>query len=295
MRFKKTKGDLIFSFCVILLTSIIVLITLYPFIYVISMSISDPYRAARGEVYLFPKGFSWMAMQKVLKDKTLYTYFYNTIWYTVIGTLSGVLFTCVSAYPLSRKEFKYRNFMMKYITITMFFSGGLIPTYVVITKFLKLYGSRLAIILPALTSAWYIIVTRSFFLTLPSEIVESARIDGASEYRIFFQLILPVSKPILAVLSLYMSVSHWNSYMPAMLYLGKQELHPLSIYLRTVVIQSSLGTLDDSAGSITAQGLLSMLQVKYAVVTIATLPMLLFFPFLSKNLEKGLLIGAVKG
>jgi len=294
--YHKTLGDRIFDLIVYLFAVLVIIVTLYPLIYTISMSISDPAMAARGKVWLLPIGFDLTAIKTVLNDNGVLRYYYNTLWYTVVGTVLGVLVTCLGAYPLSRKEFRHRNIFMKMITFTMFFGGGLIPTYIVVSSYLKLYNSRWALILPALTAAWYIIVARSFFESLPDEIIESARIDGASEYRIFAQLVMPLSKPILAVLALYFAVGHWNSYFPALLYLGKKELQPLALYVRSVVIQSSLGDMNTAVSTLlNPESLLSTLQIKYAVVVVSIVPMLLIYPFLSKNLEKGLMIGAVKG
>lgn len=185
MVFRKTLGDRVFDLIIWFFVVAVLIITLYPLIYVISMAISDPYAAARGEVWLFPKGIDFSAMKTVLNDSDLFTYYYNSIWYAVVGTVTGIITTSLAAYPLSRPEFKLRGPIMKFIMFTMFFSGGTIPTYLVVAKHLHLYNNRLALILPVLTSAWYITVARSFFESLPGEIVESARIDGASEYRIF--------------------------------------------------------------------------------------------------------------
>ena len=295
MQYKKTAGDRAFDLLIAFFILFVAAITLYPLIYVISMAISDPLRAARGEVFLLPKVFSLEAIQTVLSDSNVVTYYYNTLWYTVVGTALGVIVTCLAAYPLSRPEFHARNVLMKLITFTMFFSGGLIPTYIVVTLFLHLYNSRWSIILPSLTAAWYVIVARSYFQTIPEEILESARLDGASEFRIFGQLALPLSKPILAVLALYFAVGYWNSYFPALLYLGKKELQPLAVYVRTVVINSSYSNVTNLASQVNAEALLSMLQLKYAVIVVSILPMLLIYPFVSKYLEKGLMIGAVKG
>ncbi|MCQ2419553.1 MAG: carbohydrate ABC transporter permease [Clostridia bacterium] len=292
---KKTTGDRIFDFFIYLFVAIIIIVTLYPLIYTFSMSISDPTEAARGHVWLLPKGFNLAAVRTVLSDSDLITYYYNTFWFTIVGTVLGIITTSLCAYPLSRPEFGKRSLIMKFVLITMFFSGGLIPTYIVVAKFLGLFNSRWAIILPGLTTAWYVVVARSFFEGLPGEIVESARIDGASEYRIFAQLIMPLSKPVLAVLALYFAVGYWNGYFNAMLYLGKKELQPLAMYVRSVVIQSSVSALADAAVDIDATTLLSTLQIKYAVIVISVLPMLCVYPFLSKNLEKGLMIGSVKG
>lgn len=294
--YKKTAGDRLFDLIIALFVCLVIVITLYPLIYVFSMAISDPIRAARGEVYLLPKGFDLTAINKVLEDETILTYYYNTLWYTVVGTLLGIVTTALAAYPLARREFQYRHIVMKFISFTMFFGGGLIPTYMVVAKFLNLYNTRWAIILPGLTSAWNIIVARTYFQSLPEEIIESARLDGASEYRIFGQLVMPLSKPILGVLALYYAVGYWNNYFNPMIYLGKKELQPLSLYIRSVMMQNTIESMAGTPLAIDVKGaaLLSALQIKYAVIVIAVLPMLLIYPLISKNLEKGLMVGAVK-
>lgn len=296
MRYKKTVTDWIFDVFIGMFVVFVVAVTLYPLIYIFSMSISDPIAAARGQVFLLPKGFDLTAIKKVLADESIWTYYYNTLWYTVVGTVIGVITTCLAGYPLSRKEFRYRNFFMKFIMVTMFFGGGLIPSYIVIAKFLNLYNTRWSIILPGLTSAWYIIVARTYFQSLPEEIIESARLDGASEFRIFGQLVVPLSKPIVGVLALYYAVGYWNSYFSAMIYLSKKELQPLALYIKSVVIQNSLESLagTPSGGNIIVENLLSALQLKYAVIVVSVLPMLLIYPLISGNLEKGLMVGAVK-
>lgn len=296
VKYKKTLGDWIFDLFILLFVVFVVTVTLYPLIYIFSMAISDPIAAARGQVFLFPKGFDLTAIKKVLSDESIWTYYYNTLWYTVVGTVLGVFTTCLAGYPLSRKEFRFRGIFMKMILVTMFFGGGLIPSYIVIAKFLNLYNTRWSIVLPGLTSAWYIIVARTYFESLPEEIVESARIDGASEFRIFGQLILPLSKPILGVLSLYYAVGYWNSYFSAMIYLSKKELQPLALYIKSVVIQNSLEGLAGAttAVSMKASAMLSALQLKYAVIVVSVVPMLLIYPLISGNLEKGLMVGAVK-
>lgn len=296
MRYKKTVTDWIFDVFIGMFIVFVVTVTLYPLIYIFSMSISDPIAAARGQVFLLPKGFDLTAIKKVLADESIWMYYYNTLWYTVVGTVIGVITTCLAGYPLSRKEFRYRNFFMKFIMVTMFFGGGLIPSYIVIAKFLNLYNTRWSIILPGLTSAWYIIVARTYFQSLPEEIIESARLDGASEFRIFGQLVVPLSKPIVGVLALYYAVGYWNSYFSAMIYLSKKELQPLALYIKSVVIQNSLEGLagTPSGGNIIVENLLSALQLKYAVIVVSVLPMLLIYPLISGNLEKGLMVGAVK-
>lgn len=290
---KKTTGEKNFSRALNIFAVLVIIITLYPLVYVFSMSISDPFQVARGEVYLWPKGFSLEAFKTVLKDPMLYRYYFNTIWYTAAGVIFGLTTTSLAAYPLSRKDFRPRKIIMIFITFTMFFGGGLIPTYLVVARFLKLYNSRLAIILPSLTTAWYIIVTRTFFQSIPEEMLESARMDGASEYRIFAQFIIPLSAPILAVLALYFGISYWNSYFSAMLYLGERDLQPLALYVRRVVIQNSMEASE--AVDLSAEAVMSQLQIKYVVIVVAILPILLFYPSLSKYLSKGLMVGSLKG
>lgn len=290
-----TMGDHIFDIVIYAFVIFTAVVTTYPLIYVVSMSISNPVSAARGDVWLFPVGIDFTAIRKILSDPQVLTYYGNTIWYTVVGTVCAIIVTCLAAYPLSRKEFVHRNLVSKIIMITMFFSGGVIPTFIVVSKFLNLYDNRWVIVLVSLTSAWHIIVARSFFMSLPDEIVESARLDGASEYRIFWQLMMPLSKPIIAVLALYNAVGHWNAYFNAMLYISDKKLQPLSLYIRTVVIQNNLSSLMGSAEALSAEEILAALQLKYGVIVISVLPMLIIYPFISKYLEKGLMIGAVKG
>ena len=295
MFYRKTLGDKVFDAVVYTLVILVMIVTLYPLIYVFSMSISDPIAAARGDVWLLPVGFDLTAIKKVLSDNQVLTYYGNTIWYTVVGTVCGVITTALCAYPLSRKEFIHRNLIMKIVMITMFFNGGIIPTFIVVSRFLHLYNSRWAIVVCSLTTAWYVTIARSFFESLPDEIIESARLDGASEYRIFGQLVLPLSKPILAVLTLYMAVGHWNAYFNSMLYISDKTKQPLSLYIRSVIIQNSLSGLVNNTEALTAGEILAALQLKYAVIIVSVLPMLLIYPFISKNLEKGLMIDAVKG
>ena len=295
MFYRKTFGDKMFDAVVYTLVVLIIIVTLYPLIYVFSMSISDPIAAARGDVWLLPVGFDLTAVKKVLSDEQVLTYYGNTIWYTVVGTICGVITTALCAYPLSRKEFIHRGLVSKLVMVTMFFNGGIIPTYIVVSRFLHLYNSRWAIVICALTTAWYVMIAKSFFESLPDELIESARLDGASEYRIFGQLVLPLSKPILAVLTLYMGVGHWNAYFNSMLYISDKTKQPLALYIRSVIIQNSLSSALGNTESLTAEQILSALQLKYAVIIVSVLPMLLIYPFISKNLEKGLMIGAVKG
>ena len=296
MHYKKSIGEKILDGILALFVIAVLVITLYPLIYVVSMSISDPIAAARGEVWFLPVGFDLSAINKVLSDPKVLMYYGNTLFYTVAGTACGVMVTCLAAYPLSRREFRARKAVTKFFMFTMFFGGGLIPTYIVVARFLHLADTRAVIIILSLTTAWYISITRNYFQSLPAELVECARIDGASETRIFAQLILPLSKPILAVLALYKAVAHWNSYFTAMLYISDKKKQPLALYIRSLIIQNSLNSMNEgSVEAVSVEEMLSVLQLKYAVIVVSVLPMLIIYPFISKNLEKGLMIGAVKG
>jgi len=296
MHYKKSIGEKILDGILALFVIAVLVITLYPLIYVVSMSISDPIAAARGEVWFLPVGFDLSAINKVLSDPKVLMYYGNTLFYTVAGTACGVMVTCLAAYPLSRREFRARKAVTKFFMFTMFFGGGLIPTYIVVARFLHLADTRAVIIILSLTTAWYISITRNYFQSLPAELVECARIDGASETRIFAQLILPLSKPILAVLALYKAVAHWNSYFTAMLYITDKKKQPLALYIRSLIIQNSLSSMNEtSVEAVSVEEMLSVLQLKYAVIVVSVLPMLIIYPFISKNLEKGLMIGAVKG
>ena len=295
MHYKKTFGDRVFDFIVGILTVLVICCTLYPLIYTLSMSISDPLAVASGKVWLLPVGFSLKSFEKVFTETGFLRYFFNTVFYTVAGTCIGIFVTCLAAYPLSRTEFLARKKFRNFFLFTMFVNGGMIPTYIVITRFLHMYDTVWAILLPPVSAAWYVVVATSFFQSLPGEIIESARIDGASEYRIFGQLIMPLSKPGLAVLALYYSVGYWNSYMPALLYLSNEKLHPLSMYIKRLVMSTSLGQMGATITQVGAETILAAGQVKYSALVVTVLPMMLIYPYLSKYLEKGLMIGALKG
>lgn len=269
-------------------------ITLYPFVFVLSMSISDPVAVVRREVFLLPKGFSLDAYRTVLNDPIVLRSYYNTIWYTGVGTTLNVVFTVMAAYPLSKRNFSARRVLMFLFVFTMFFSGGLIPLFVLVVK-LGLYATRWAIVLPTLIATFNLIICRTFFQTLPEDLFESARIEGAGEWRIVYKIVAPLSKPIIAVLVLFYGVAHWNSFFPALLYLPKADLQPIQLYLRRVLIQASPEAVRQFETGEAGEGIMAMVQIKFAVMIVAVLPILLLYPFLQKYFVKGVLIGALKG
>lgn len=269
-------------------------VTLYPFVYVLSMSISDPVAVVRREVFLLPKGFSLAAYRTVLNDPVVLRSYYNTIWYTGVGTALNLVFTVMAAYPLSKRNFSARRVLMFLFVFTMFFSGGLIPMFVLVAK-LGLYGTRWAIVLPTAIATFNLIICRTFFQTLPEDLFECARIEGAGEWRIVWKIVLPLSKPIIAVLVLFYGVTHWNSFFWALLFLPTADLHPIQIYLRRVLIQASPEAVQQFETGEAGEGVMAMVQIKFAVMIVAVLPILLLYPFLQKYFVKGMLIGALKG
>ena len=258
------------------------------------MSISDPVAVARREIFLLPKGFSLDAYRTVLNDPTVIRSYYNTIWYTSVGTALNLVFTVMAAYPLSKRNFSARGVLMFLFVFTMFFSGGLIPLFVLVVK-LGLYATRWAIVIPTLIAMFNLIICRTFFQTLPEDLFECARIEGAGEWRIVWKIVLPLSRPIVAVLILFYGIGHWNSFFPALLYLPDADLQPIQIYLRRVLIQASPEAVQQFETGESGRGVMAMVQIKFAVMIVAVLPILLLYPFLQKYFVKGVLIGALKG
>ena len=267
-------------------------ITIYPLIYTFSMSVSNPIYVANNSILFLPKGFSLQSYSMLLQDKNIWKGYYNTIWYTVVGTFISVAMTVLAAYPLSRKRYILIKPLMIFIVLTMFFSGGMIPSFILINQ-LGLYNTRWAIVIPAAISTWNLIICRSFFKSIPDSFAEAAEIDGASQLTILLKIFLPLSMPVVAVLILFYAVGQWNSYFPATLYLTDSDLMPLQIYLRRVVIHSSSESVTGIAGGL--QKSLATMQLKYSIIIVTILPILCVYPFLQKYFIKGVMIGGIKG
>lgn len=294
-RIKDPIQDKLFLFFSYTLLSLFLIVVLYPLIYVLSSSFSAPSAVMTGKVWLFPVDFSIEGYQAVFKNKQIFTGYGNTILYTTSATALGVVLTVMAAFPMSRRDFYGRNVFMGYITFTMLFSGGMVPTYLVI-KDLGLLGTRGSVILPLAVSAYNIIIARTFFTTtIPDELREAADLDGCSDIGFVWRIVLPLSKAIIAVLVLFYAVYHWNSYMPALLYLRKKELFPLQIILRNILImnQYSAEMLSDVQSEIAAQGMEALL--KYSLIVVGSLPILALYPFIQKYFVQGVMIGSIKG
>lgn len=292
MKIKLSAEDRVFNCINLFIAAFVLIITLYPFLYVISASVSDPGALNRGEVWLWPKGFTLVSYRTVVFTKELWVDYYNTVWYVVVGTLCNIVFSVLLAYPLSRKKMAGRNLITMLVAFTMFFSGGLVPTYLMV-KNLHLLDTRWALVIPSLVSTWNMIIMRTFFESIPESLHEAAVIDGANDMQILSKIVLALSKPVLAVMVLFYAVGHWNAYFSALLYLNTQKYYPLQMYLRKIIIQFDVVSQTGAIGSdpmVQAIGL----SIRYATIIIATVPILLVYPFLQKYFASGVMIGAIK-
>lgn len=269
-------------------------VTLYPFLYVVSVSISDGAAVARGDVMLLPIGFSLDAFGMVTQYKQLWISYGNTFIYTIFGTVANIIFTCLGAYPLSKKHFFLRRQLNFFVVFTMYFSGGLIPTYMVVTG-LGLYNSRFAMILPVLVSTYNMMICRSAMASVPQDLFENASLDGASDFYMMLHIAVPLIKPTLAVLTLYYAVARYNDFFNAMLYLGDSNLQPLQMFLRRVLILSSSEILQQAGTTGAAAAAQNTLKIRYVCIVLAAVPIFAITPFVQKYLVAGTMLGAVKG
>ena len=291
MTIKRRLSEGVFDIINYFILLLLVLITLYPFLYILFASLSDPLKVLqRGSLLLWPEGFNTGAYKMVFKNPMILTGYKNTIIYVVAGTAINILMTSFGAYVLSRKDLYGRRFFMFMIAFTMFFSGGLIPLYLLINQ-LNMVNTVWAIIIPSAISTWNLIVMRTSFEAIPDSMFESAKIDGGNDFTILFRIILPLSMPIVAVMILFYSVGQWNSWFGAMIYLRERELYPLQLILREILITNSVDSMTAGLG-----GDIEPIaeNIKYATVMIATVPILMVYPFLQKYFVKGVMIGAIK-
>jgi putative aldouronate transport system permease protein len=267
------------------------LITLYPFLYVFSMSISAPEHVIARDVYFWPKGIGLVGYRLALENPTIWRSYYNTIWYTLVGTCVNVVMTILAAYPLSRDNFVLRRPVSIMITITMFLSGGMIPFFIIVSR-MGLYNTRLAMILPFAVSAWNILIAKTFYSQISESLAEAAKIDGANDVQILVRIMIPLSKAIVAVLALFYAVGYWNSYFWALVFLRDPDLQPLQIYLYKILIQLQQDTMGGMQINIVRAAATE--QLKYAAIMITILPILAVYPLLQKHFVKGVMIGAIK-
>lgn len=267
-------------------------VMLYPFVYMLAVSLSGDVYVMKGEVTLWPKGFNLRMYELVLGDPKIWTSYRNTIVYTLLGTAIAMLVTSMGAYALSRKDMMFHKGFTLMIVFTMFFGGGMIPTFLIVRS-LGLVDTIWGMVLPGAVSTWNLILMRTFFSGIPKELEESGRMDGLNDVGIFFRIIVPLSKPVFATISLFYAVGIWNNFLYPLLYLRSQELFPLQVLLRNLVLAGSV-----SSGQVTQIGgdnLVVEDSLKYATIMVSTLPILILYPFVQKYFVKGSMIGAVKG
>ena len=293
-RIRESLGDRFFLAGVYLFLLIIFLLVLYPLLYVISSSFSSPSAVSSGRVWLWPVDFSLRGYQVALGNPQIITGYANSLYYTFFGTLISVVVTVLLAYPLSRRTLYGRGAIMLLVTFTLIFSGGLIPTYLVV-KNLGMLNTRWALLIPQAVAAWQVIIARTFFqVTIPEELAEAAELDGCSDLRFLWSIVLPLSKPILAVLVLMYGVGQWNAYFDALLYLKSASLQPLQLVLRSILILNAT-----SSGSMEAATMVERQQMadllKYALIVVGSLPVLIIYPFAQRYFVRGMLIGSIKG
>lgn len=294
-RIKESWGDKLFLFGVYLFLVIILVVVLYPLVYIVSSSFSSPRAVVSGSVWLLPVEPSLAGYKAIFNNPQILTGYANSIFYTFFGVVINVSLTVMLAYPLSKPTFFGRGLMMVIIVITMMFSGGLIPYYLTV-KALGLLDTRWAMLLPGALAVWQVIIARTFFQsTIPKELGEAAELDGCSDIGFLWRVVLPLSKPIIAVLVLMYAVGHWNAYFEALIFLKSPDLYPLQIILRNILILNSIDAsmMVDANQMVARQGLRDLL--KYSLIVVATVPVLAIFPFAQKYFVKGIMIGSLKG
>lgn len=272
----------------------VITVILYPLIYVVSASMSSADAVASGRVVFLPVDISFDGYKAVFEHKDVFRGYGNSIFYGVVGTLINVSLTMITAYPLARKNLPYKKGIMMLFTFTMLFSGGMIPSYILL-KNLKMINTIYAILIPGAISVYNVIVTRTFIQNIPNDILEAAHIDGCSDFRMFFKIILPLSKSVMAVITLYYFVAHWNAYFNAFIYLNDRELYPLQVILREILLMNEIdqSLITDSEAMMAMESRAE--QLKYALIIVSSLPVIIAYPFVQKFFVKGVMVGSVKG
>lgn len=297
-KMRMTKGDVVFTICNYIFITLAVVITLYPLVYVLSASISEPTKVNSGEMWLWPVDITFAGYKRVFNNPDIWSGYANTIFYTVFGTLINLVLTIPCAYALAKKHLPFKKGISFIILFTMFFSGGLIPLYMLVDT-LHLLDTVWAVVLPTAASAYNIIISRTFMeTTIPEGLEEAAEIDGCDPFRTFFKIILPLSAPIIAVMALFYGVGHWNSYFNEMIFLTDRSKLPLQVILREIIVVTQINTSGQTT-NMEAQTAAEMQQlagiIKYAVMIVSSLPIIIVYPFLQRFFVKGVMIGSIKG
>ncbi len=287
---RRARGDRVFAFANLALLILFTGMILFPIYYMFIVSISGSTNVVRGDITWYPQNINLDAYKTILKNESLGRSYLNTVFYTVAGTSISVFMSALCAYPLSRKQLYGRRAVTFFIIFTMLFYVGMIPRFLVVNA-LNLRNTVFSILLPGAIDVYYMIMIRTFFQGLPEEMAESAKMDGAGEWKIFSRIIVPLSKPVLASVTLFYAVGIWNSYLGPLLYLDEKKLYPLQLILRNIVISNEMSTMSGDIASMN----ISTMNIKYAVIFISILPILCIYPFIQKYFNKGVMVGAVKG
>ena len=292
---KMSKSDIVFLFIVYATVILISVVILYPLWFVIIASISDPNLVATGEVLLLPKGVTFEGFKYIFRDPRIWSGYYNTIRYTVVGTMLALFITITAGYALSRTDMMGRGIIMKLLIVTKYFSGGLIPTYLVV-KGLGLVNTPYVLMILGSFSVFNLILCRTYFLnTMPIELQEAAEIDGCGIFQYFLKVVIPLSKSIIAIMVLYYAVGHWNSFFNGLIYVTDSDLYPLQLILRDILITGQ--SVDPSTVDPDSLELMKQIArtIQYGVIIVSSLPVLVLYPFVQKHFVKGVMIGSVKG
>lgn len=293
-KIKRSPGDQLVQICIYLFVGAFAVITLLPFLYVVAGSFATERELTEKAFFIIPSEFSLNAYQYLFKTGDVFKGLKNSFIVTIVGTLINMVFSCTLAYPLSRKYFRGRNFFTNMVIITMLFSGGMIPSYIVVCNVFHLRDTFWSLWLPGAINAFNMIIIKNYFQGLPAELEEAARMDGCQDLGIFVKIILPLSKPVLASVSLFYAVSHWNSYFNAMLYISDRNKEVVQIVLRRIIFLTQSITAD-STFDWGLYGEPPQKAVKMAVTVVATIPILVVYPFVQKYFTQGVMVGAVKG
>ena len=294
-RMKIPFEDKVYYSIVYAISFILLLIVLYPMIVILSSSFSSPFAVSSGQVTFLPVDPGLQGYIAVFKDARIPTGYRNTIFYTVFGTLINVFLTLICAYPLARKKLPHRGVITFFFTFTMLFSGGMIPGYILLRD-LRMLNTVWAMLLPGAVAVYNMIITRTFIATsIPDELLEATQIDGCNDFLYFFLFVIPLSKAVIAVIAMQYAVGHWNAYFNAFIYLTKNELYPLQVFLREILIMNQIAAADiiDPEMATAMQGMAHLL--KYSLIVISTAPILCIYPFFQKYFVKGVMIGSIKG
>ncbi|MFB4327986.1 carbohydrate ABC transporter permease [Paenibacillus sp. CR_12] len=292
---KESGSDRVFTVVNYVILSVFLIVVLYPLIYVVSASFSSSSAVLSGKVWLWPVEPTLEGYRAVFKNTMVAKGFMNTLFYTLAGTSINLILSVMAAYPLSRKDFRGRGLFMLLFVFTMLFNGGLIPTYLLV-KDLGMIDTVWSMLIPGALSVWNVIIMRTYFqTTFPTELLEASQLDGCTDFRFLWRIVLPLSGPILAVIALFYAVGHWNQYFNAMIYLKSADLYPLQLVLRDILVQNEVNIemLGDAKTAAARQGLRELL--KYSLIVVTSVPLLIVYPFLQKFFVKGVMIGSLKG